>query len=312
MCSQIDPGGPPGVEGEAEPLFELDGGVEVPERPVHPAHIAVRHAPVVAGVGEIGVQIYGPAQVLHRPVALAHRHVGQSPVEVSVGVAGGQGDGHVEVAHRPRKVAQLRLARPPAVVRHGVAGGQADGCVVVLHRRTVLLQLGVGAGPVEVGARIAGVQGDDPAVVLRRKAVLPQFAVRQPPGAQGIGVAGVRLDPLREILDHPEQALAAHAVHHLAEPLVLFFRWRPVMLLVHDVPPVCPGVLATGRVPRCADAAAPNGARCGLRPGLESVSTGGPPRRAIPSRPLPSGVASSSAPYGTAANDASMMMQPLP
>ena len=50
----------------------------------------------------------------------------------------------------------------------------------------------------------------------------------------------------------------------------------------------------------------------GLRPGLDSVSTGGSPRRAIPRglsppvRPLPR------PPYGTAANDASMMMQSLP
>ena len=138
-------------------------------------------------------------------------------------------------------------------MRHGVAGGQADGGGVVLHRQAVLLQLGVGAGPVEVGARLAGVQGDDPTVVLRRPAVLPQLAVRQPSGAQGLGVAGVRLDPLRQMLDHPENALAAHAVHHLAEPLVLFFRWRPVMVPGHDAPPVCPGVLATARVARCAD-----------------------------------------------------------
>ena len=46
-----------------------------------------------------------------------------------------------------------------------------------------------------------------------------------------------------------------------------------------------------------------DGAGCGLRPGLEPVSTGGTPRRAVPSRPLS---------YGTAANDAPMMMQPLP
>ena len=48
---------------------------------------------------------------------------------------------------------------------------------------------------------------------------------------------------------------------------------------------------------------------CG--PDLESVSTGGSPRRAVPSRPLPSGVVSASAPCGTVANGASMMMQPL-
>ena len=44
-----------------------------------------------------------------------------------------------------------------------------------------------------------------------------------------------------------------------------------------------------------------------MRPGLESVSTGGTPRRAVPSR-----LGLSSGLYGTAANDASMMMQPLP
>ena len=48
---------------------------------------------------------------------------------------------------------------------------------------------------------------------------------------------------------------------------------------------------------------------CG--PDLESVSTGGSPRRAVPSRPLPSGVVFASAPCGTAAYGASMMMQPL-
>ena len=41
-----------------------------------------------------------------------------------------------------------------------------------------------------------------------------------------------------------------------------------------------------------ARAAALDGAGCG--PDLESVSTGGTPRRAIPSRPLPYGAASSS------------------
>ena len=193
---------------------------------------------------------HGPAQVLHRPVALAHRHVGQSPVVVSVGVAGGQGDGHVEVAHRPRKVAQLRLARPPAVVRHDVAWGQADGGGVVLHRRAVLLQLGVGAGSVEVGARIVGFEGDDPAVVLRRKAVLPQLAVCQPPGGQGFGVVRVRPDRVCEMLDHPEKALAAHAVHHPAE-LEVVFGWlpliHPVMLPGHDAPPVCLDVPLSGR-----------------------------------------------------------------
>ena len=34
VCSQVDVGDSPGVEGEPEPLFKLDGGVEVPERPV--------------------------------------------------------------------------------------------------------------------------------------------------------------------------------------------------------------------------------------------------------------------------------------
>ena len=48
-----------------------------------------------------------------------------------------------------------------------------------------------------------------------------------------------------------------------------------------------------------------------MRPGLESVSTGGTPRRAVPSQPLPSRRGLSSDLYGTAANDASMMMQPL-
>ena len=47
-------------------------------------------------------------------------------------------------------------------------------------------------------------------------------------------------------------------------------------------------------------------------PDLDSVSTGATPRRAIPSRPLPSGLASFPDHYGTAANDAPMMMQPLP
>ena len=126
-----------------------------------------------------------------------------------------------------------------------------------------------------------------PAVVLRRKAVLPQFGVRQPPGAQGFGVAGVRLDPLREMLDHPENALAAHAFHHPAEPLVLFFRWLPVMLLVHDVSSCMSwrsryraGPSLRGRRPRMAQAAA-------YVPDLESVSTGGRPRGDGPSRPLP-------------------------
>ena len=122
--------------------------------------------------------------------------------------------------------AQLRLARPPAVVRHGIAGGQADGGVVVLHRQAVLLQLGVGAGSVEVDARVAGVQGDDPAVVLRRPAVLPQLAVRQPSDAQGFGIVRVRLDPLRQALDHPANALPPRAVHHPAE-LVVLLRWLP-------------------------------------------------------------------------------------
>ncbi len=46
-------------------------------------------------------------------------------------------------------------------------------------------------------------------------------------------------------------------------------------------------------------------------PDLESVSTGSTPRRVIPLRPLPNRVVPSSDPYGTAANDAPMMMQPL-
>ena len=300
---------PPGVEGEAVVPFELDGGAEVLERPVHPAHVAVCHAPVVVGVGEVGVQIYGPAQVLHRPVAFAHRHVGQSPVVVSVGVAGDQGDGHVEVAHRPRKVAQLRLARPPAVVRHGIAGGQADAYVVVRHRQAVLLHRGVGAGSVEVGPGVVGLQGDDSAVVLRRAAVVPQLGVRQPPAAQGFGVARVRLDPLRQMLDHPLKALATHAVYHLAEPLVLFLRWLPlvrsVMLLVHDAPPACPGVLLPGGSP-VAGTVAWDGADSEGRPEPEFVS---PP---APSQPFPRGVGSARSRCGTGARDVSMMVERLP
>ncbi len=46
-------------------------------------------------------------------------------------------------------------------------------------------------------------------------------------------------------------------------------------------------------------------------PDLESVSTGSTPRRVIPLRPLPNRVVPSSDSYGTAANDAPMMMQPL-
>ena len=127
--------------------------------------------------------------------------------------------------------------------------------------------------------------------------MVPQLGVRQPPAAQGFGVARVRLDPLRQMHDHPLKALAPHAVYHLAEPLVLFLRWlplvRPVMLLVHDAPPACPGVLLPGGSP-VAGTVAWDGVDSEGRPEPEFVSPSARSR------------------CGTGPRDASMMAGPSP
>ena len=114
------------------------------------------------------------------------------------------------------------------------------------------------------------------------------------------------------------KSLAAHAVHHPAE-LAVLFRWlplvHPVMFPGHDAPPACLDISPQGRF-LVADMIAWGGANSDPWPGPQSVSIGGSPargpRRSIPSQSSSLGVGSTQSRKGTDANDASMMVRPLP